>query len=211
MMQGDREDRETPRASEFLSGCPQSWRIMFIAALFGYPSYRTFVRLRFFVSTSIIPFLYYHPPSPPGNIFQNRMYVVAIQVFVPLIAHCVRPQVSEDRPGGHPGLGLQSAMALKSLAEGEHDGMNAALTALLTPGGLAVLRRSPEELVRALRSPVLLETPKLIWGPKCREELEELLKQVGFFHFFFGGSGFVSVFVCHDSMRRVSAWFDGHT
>eukprot|EP00752_Nemacystus_decipiens_P001840 g1774.t1 len=99
------------------------------------------------------------------------------QVFVPLIAHCVRPQVSEDRPGGHPGLGLQSAKALQSLAEANHDGTNAALAALLTPGGLAVLRRSPEELVRVLRSPVLLETPKLVWGPKCREELEELLKQ----------------------------------
>lgn len=101
------------------------------------------------------------------------------QVFVPLIAHCVRPQVFEDRPGGHPGLGLQSAKALQSLAEGGHDGTNAALAALLTPGGLAVLRRSPEELVRVLRSPVLLETPKLVWGPKCREELEALLKQVG--------------------------------
>lgn len=103
----------------------------------------------------------------------------ANQVFVPLIAHCVRPQVSEDRPGGHPGLGLQSAKALQSLAEGEHAGTNAALAALLTPGGLAVLRRSPEEFVRVLRSPVLLETPKLVWGPKCREELEALLKQVG--------------------------------
>eukprot|EP00903_Cladosiphon_okamuranus_P008054 g7768.t1 len=99
------------------------------------------------------------------------------QVFVPLLAHCVRPQVSEDRPGGHPGLGLQSAKALQSLAEANHDGTNAALAALLTPGGLAVLRRSPEELVRVLRSPVLIETPKLVWGPKCREELEELLKQ----------------------------------
>lgn len=97
---------------------------------------------------------------------------------MPLIAHCVRPQVSEDRPGGHPGLGLQSAKALQSLAEANHDGTNAALAALLTPGGLAVLRRSPEELVRVLRSPVLIETPKLVWGPKCREELEELLKQV---------------------------------
>lgn len=114
----------------------------------------------------------------PLTPFHDRSSLLCMQVFVPLIAHCVRPQVSEDRPGGHPGLGLQSAMALKSLAEGEHDGINAALTALLTPGGLAVLRRSPEELVRALRLPVLLETPKLIWSPKCREELEELLKQV---------------------------------
>lgn len=69
-------------------------------------------------------------------------------------------------------------MALQSLAEGDHDGINAALAALLTPGGLAVLRRSPEEFVRVVRSPILLETPKLVWGPKCREELEELLKQV---------------------------------
>lgn len=98
---------------------------------------------------------------------------------MPLIAHCIRPQVSEDRPGGHPGLGVQSALALQSLAEVEHDGTNAALAALLTPGGVAVLRRSPEELVRVLRSPVLLETPRLVWGPNCREELEELLKQVG--------------------------------
>lgn len=108
----------------------------------------------------------------------NPIRVIHPQVFVPLIAHCIRPQVSEDRPGGHPGLGVQSALALQSLAEVEHDGTNAALAALLTPGGLAVLRRSPEELVRVLRSPVLLETPKLVWGPKCRDELEELLKQV---------------------------------
>lgn len=98
---------------------------------------------------------------------------------MPLIAHCIRPQVSEDRPGGHPGLGVQSALALQSLAEAEHNGTNAALAALLTPGGVAVLRRSPEELVRVLRSPVLLETPRLVWGPKCRDELEELLKKVG--------------------------------
>lgn len=100
------------------------------------------------------------------------------QVFVPLLAHLVRPQVSEDRPGGHPGLGLQSAQALQSLVEGEHDGMNAAVSALLTPGGMGVLRRSAEELVRVIRAPVVLETPRLIWGPACREELEEMLKQV---------------------------------
>ncbi|CAM9212486.1 unnamed protein product, partial [Ectocarpus sp. 12 AP-2014] len=99
------------------------------------------------------------------------------QVFVPLIAHCVRPQACEDRPGGYPGLGIQSAMALRSLAEGEHAGTNAALAALLTPGGLAVLRRSAEEFVRVLRSSVPVETPKVVWGPKCRDELEELLKQ----------------------------------
>lgn len=99
---------------------------------------------------------------------------------MPLVAHCVRPQVSEDRPGGHPGLGLQSARALQSLAEGDHEGTNAVLAALLSPGGLAVLRRSPEELLRVLRSPVKLETPRLVWGPKCREELEALLKQVEF-------------------------------
>ena len=100
-------------------------------------------------------------------------------MFVPLISHCVRPQVSEDRPGGNPGLGLQSARALQSLAEGEHPAMNKALSALLTAGGLAVLRRSPEELVRVLRSAVKLETPRLVWGPECREELQKLLEQVG--------------------------------
>lgn len=98
---------------------------------------------------------------------------------MPLIAHILRPQVSEDRPGGHPGLGLQSARALRSLAEGDHAGTNAVLSALLTPGGLAVLRRSPEELVQVLRTPVLVETTRLIWGPHTREELEEMLKQVG--------------------------------
>lgn len=86
--------------------------------------------------------------------------------------------MSEDRPGGHPGLGLQSARALQSLAAGEHPGLNLALATLLTPGGLAVLLRSPAELVRVLRSPVLIETPGLVWGPECREELNEMLKQV---------------------------------
>lgn len=101
------------------------------------------------------------------------------QVFVPLISHCVRPQVSEDRPGGNAGLGLQSARALQSLAECDHPAMNKALSALLTAGGLAVLRRSPEELVRILRTSVQLETPRLVWGPPCRDELEKLLEQVG--------------------------------
>ncbi|CAM9317037.1 unnamed protein product, partial [Laminaria digitata] len=99
------------------------------------------------------------------------------EVYVPLIAQCLRPQVSEERPGGNPGLGIQSARTLKSLSESDHEGINSALSALLTPGGLAVLRRSPEEMIRVLRSSVVLETPTLIWGPKCRTELEELLKQ----------------------------------
>lgn len=99
-------------------------------------------------------------------------------MYVPLVAQCLRPQVSEERPGGNPGLGLQSARTLKSLAESEHEGIISALSALLTPGGMAVLRRSPEEMIRVLRSSVVLETPSLIWGPKCRDELEELLKQV---------------------------------
>lgn len=110
--------------------------------------------------------------------FPNCSQSLPLQVFVPLIAHCVRPQACEDRPGGYPGLGIQSALALRSLAEGEHAGTNAALAALLTPGGLAVLRRSAEEFVRVLRSSVPVETPKVVWGPKCRDELEELLKQV---------------------------------
>lgn len=101
-----------------------------------------------------------------------------LQVFVPLIAHCIRPQVSEDRPGGYIGLGLTSSNTLGSLGGAGHAGMNAVLSALLTPGGLAVLRRSPDELIRVLRSPGDIETPRLVWGPHCRDELEELLKQV---------------------------------
>lgn len=101
------------------------------------------------------------------------------QVFVPLIAHCIRHQVSEDRPGGHHGLGLTSARTLGALGGAGHAGMNAALSALLTPGGLSILRRSPEELVCVLRTPTILETPRLVWGPHCREELEEMLQQVG--------------------------------
>lgn len=125
------------------------------------------------------------------------------KVFVPLIVHMLRHQVSEDRPGGHPGLGLQSARTLRSLAEGDHAGTNAALTALLTPGGLAVLRRSPEELVQVLRTPTLLETPRLIWGPNTREELEEMLKQVRIwgdrvaFVWAVVGLGFVMVFLVY--------------
>lgn len=121
-----------------------------------------------------------YPKTPRDNALRAARpdLPLSCQVYVPLLAHCVRPQVSEDRPGGHPGLGMQSARALQSLALGEHDGINAVLAALLTPGGLAVLRRSPEELVRVLRSPVDIETPRLVWGPKCREQLDELLKQV---------------------------------
>lgn len=97
---------------------------------------------------------------------------------MPLIAHCLRPQVSEDRPGGNKGLGLESARTLAALARSGHADMNAALSVLLTPGGLAVLRRSPEELLSVLRTEDVIETPRLVWGPHCSEELELALKRV---------------------------------
>lgn len=118
-------------------------------------------------STNLPLFRFYFPPHAELD-----------QVYVPLIAHCVRPQVSEDRPGGNPGLGLESARTLAALGSGGHAGVNSALSALLTPGGLACLQRSPDELIRVLRTDAIVETPRLVWGPTCREELEELLKQV---------------------------------
>ncbi|CAM9376579.1 unnamed protein product, partial [Discosporangium mesarthrocarpum] len=96
------------------------------------------------------------------------------QVYIPLIAHCLRP---EDKRGSCPGLGIESAKALHCLSIRGHEGMNRALLAMLTSGGLTVLRRSPEECLQVLRHPDKLEAPRLIWGPDCTAELEGLVME----------------------------------
>ncbi|KAG5179692.1 hypothetical protein JKP88DRAFT_325533 [Tribonema minus] len=93
------------------------------------------------------------------------------QVLGPLLVHCLRGGYGGDAPqlcGG-------AARALANLSRRGHPGITAALTAVLTPGVLAVLQQSDSLFLELLQKPVL-EAPALIWNEAMRKELLEFLE-----------------------------------